>query len=252
MTVFARFLLAPLLRLAFRPTIVGRANLPKRGGVLLASNHLAFIDSVVITLVAIRPVRFMVKDDYFSRPGITGWVTKTFFRSIGAVPVHRGGGHAAQEALDAGLEVLRDGDAFSIYPEGTRSLDGRLYKGRTGVAWLALSAGVPIVPVGVRGTDEIQPAGGSRFSIRRRTVRVEFGAPMDVSGVGPATSGRARREVTDAVMREIAAITGQVEAGVLNEAPALRAAASTRPQPQAGPQPQPSAAARSTEAHEAT
>jgi len=229
MTVVARFFLAPLLRLCFRPTIVGRRNVPRRGGVLLASNHLAFLDSVVITLVAIRPVRFMVKDDYFSRPGLRGWVTKTFFRSIGAVPVHRGGGHAAQEALDAGLQVLRDGDAFSIYPEGTRSLDGRLYKGRTGVAWLALSAGVPIVPVAIRGTDELQPDGGSRFRIRPRTVRVEFGAPMDVSGIGPASSGRARREVTDAVMREIASMSGQVEAGVLNEVPALREATGSTP-----------------------
>ena len=226
-TVFARFLLVPLLHLFFRPTIVGRKNLPKRGGILIASNHLTFIDSCVITLVAIRPVRFMVKDDYFDRPGLKGWIIKTFFKSIGAVPVRRGAGHAAQDALDQGLEVLRDGDAFSIYPEGTRSRDGRLYKGRTGVAWLALNAGVPIVPVAVAGTDIIQPDGGSKFVIKRRVIRVEFGAPIDVSGFGPANSGRARRDVTDAVMREIAAMSGQELAGVLNDGPVEESAPAT-------------------------
>lgn len=219
MTVFARFLLVPLLRLFFAPTVIGRRNVPKRGGVLLASNHLAFIDSCIITLVARRPVRFMVKEEFVSHRGLGGWITKMFFRSIGAVPVRRGAGHAAQEALDQGLEVLRDGDAFSLYPEGTRSLDGRLYKGRTGVAWLALSAGVPIVPVAVRGTDELQPAGGSRFRIRRHVLRVEFGAPIEVDGFGAANSGRARRELTDAVMDAIAAMSGQEKAGVFNDGP---------------------------------
>lgn len=219
MTVFARFILSPLFRLFFAPIIVGRRNLPKRGGVVLASNHLAFLDSPIITLVARRPVRFMVKEEFVSHRGLGGWITKMFFRSIGAVPVRRGAGHAAQEALDQGLEVLRDGDAFSIYPEGTRSLDGRLYKGRTGVAWLALSAGVPIVPVAVRGTDELQPDGGSRWSIRRRVVRVEFGQPIDVSTFGPANSGRARRELTDAVMCAIAAMSGQERVDAFNDGP---------------------------------
>lgn len=218
MKFFSRLILAPLARLVFRPKVIGRGNVPKTGAVILASNHLAFIDSVVITLVARRSVSFMAKSEYFTGTGFKGWLSRSFFSGVGAVPVQRGAGQAAQEALDAGLEILNKGDAFSIYPEGTRSRDGRLYRGRTGVAWLALTAGVPVVPVGLVGTDELQPEGGG--AIRMAKVSVEFGMPMDLSQYGPATSGRARREATDAVMAQIARMTGQDLANAYNEPPA--------------------------------
>lgn len=212
-----RALLAPLARLIFRPKVIGRRNVPKTGAVILASNHLAFIDSVVITLVARRSVSFMAKSDYFTQPGLRGFLSRAFFTGVGAVPVERGVGQAAQEALDAGLEILKAGNAFSIYPEGTRSRDGRLYRGRTGVAWLALTAGVPVVPVALIGTDKLQPGGAG--PIRWARVTVEFGKSMDLRGFGPASSGRARREATDAIMAEIGRMTGQELAGVYNEPP---------------------------------
>lgn len=218
MRFLSRLLLSPLARLVFRPKVVGRRNVPKHGGVLLASNHLAFIDSIVLTLVARRSVSFMAKSAYFTGTGPKGWLQKMFFSGVGAVPVERGAGSAAQDALDAGLRVLEAGEAFSIYPEGTRSRDGRLYRGRTGVAWLALTAGVPVVPVALIGTDDMQP--GGKGPVRFAKVTVKFGAPMDLSMYGPASSGRARREATDAVMAEIQRMSGQEFAGVYNEPPA--------------------------------
>jgi 1-acyl-sn-glycerol-3-phosphate acyltransferase len=215
--VLSRLLLAPLARLIFRPRVMGRRNVPASGGVLLASNHLAFMDSVVITLVSRRSVAFMAKSEYFTGRGLKGWMMRSFFTSVGAVPVDRESSRAAQEALDAGLEVLNSGDAFSIYPEGTRSRDGRLYRGRTGVAWLALTAGVPVVPVALTGTDRLQPGGSGM--IRMARVKVEFGEAIDVSQYGPATSGRARRHATDAIMEAIQKMSGQEPAGVYNEPP---------------------------------
>jgi 1-acyl-sn-glycerol-3-phosphate acyltransferase len=217
MRFLSRLILSPLARLLFRPRVIGRKNLPKNGGVLLASNHLAFIDSIVITLVSRRSVAFMAKSTYFTGRGVRGRMQRAFFSGVGAVPVERGAGSAAQDALDAGLRVLEAGDAFSIYPEGTRSRDGRLYRGRTGVAWLALTAGVPVVPVALTGTDEMQPGGKGPIRFARVTVR--FGEPIDLSSFGPATSGRARREATDAVMAAIQRMSGQELAGVYNEPP---------------------------------
>ncbi|MCW4385458.1 1-acyl-sn-glycerol-3-phosphate acyltransferase [Salinibacterium sp. SYSU T00001] len=217
MKFLSRLLLAPLARLIFRPRVVGRRNVPKRGGVLLASNHFAFIDSVVITLVAPRSVSFMAKAEYFTGHGFRGRLSRAFFRGVGAVPVDRSSSRAAQDALDAGLDVLRAGEAFSIYPEGTRSRDGRLYRGRTGVAWLALTAGVPVVPVALAGTDRLQPGGTG--PLRPARVTVQFGEPLDLSVYGPATSGRARREATDAVMAAIHEMSGQQLAGEYNEPP---------------------------------
>jgi 1-acyl-sn-glycerol-3-phosphate acyltransferase len=218
MKFFSRVFLAPLARLIFRPRIVGRRNVPKHGGVLLASNHLAFVDSIVITLVARRSVSFMAKSEYFTGRGLKGALSRGFFSGVGAVPVERGVGEAAQNALHAGLDILAKGEAFSIYPEGTRSRDGRLYKGRTGVAWLALTAGVPVIPVALTGTEQLQP--GGRGGIKMAKVTVEFGEPLDLSVYGTADSGRARREATDAVMHAIQRMSGQEFAGVYNEPPA--------------------------------
>jgi 1-acyl-sn-glycerol-3-phosphate acyltransferase len=212
-----RVLLAPFARLLFRPRIIGRSNVPKRGPVLIASNHLSFADSIVITLVAPRSVSFLAKSDYFTGRGLRGWFSRAFFSGVGAIPVLRGAGAAAQEALNDGLEVLQRGDAFSIYPEGTRSLDGRLYKGRTGVAWLALTSGAPVVPVALTGTQNLQPVGSSVPRLAK--VTVEFGTPLDLGGHGPASSGRARRAATDEIMAAIQAMSGQELAGVYNEPP---------------------------------
>lgn len=213
----SRLTLGPLARGLFRAKIVGRKNVPKTGPVILASNHLSFIDSVVITLFAPRPVSFLAKDSYFTGKGPKGFLSRTFFRGIGAIPVTRGVGQAAQEALDAGLGLLHEGEAFAIYPEGTRSRDGRLYRGKTGVAWLALNAGVPVVPVALKGTDKVQPI-GSR-GIRLAKVTIQFGEPLYLSRHGKADSGRARRQATDEVMDAIAAMSGQERADGYNEPP---------------------------------
>lgn len=213
----SRLTLGPVARGLFRAKIVGRRNVPKKGPVLLASNHLSFIDSVVITLFAPRPVSFLAKDSYFTGKGFKGFLSRTFFTSIGAIPVKRGAGQAAQDALHAGLSLLHEGEAFAVYPEGTRSRDGRLYRGKTGVAWLALNAGVPVIPVALKGTDKVQPIGSN--GIRPAKVSIEFGAPIDLSKHGKADSGRARRHATDEVMDAIAAMSGQERAGDYNEAP---------------------------------
>jgi 1-acyl-sn-glycerol-3-phosphate acyltransferase len=210
-------IMAPVARIVFRPEIVGRENIPATGSVILASNHLSFIDSLVIPLVATRRVQFLAKSTYFTGTGFKGWVSRTFFTAIGAIGVERGAGQAAQVALDAGRAVLDAEGAFAIYPEGTRSLDGRLYKGRTGVAWLALTTGAVVVPVGLIGTQEIQPVGTKIPRIRK--VTVTFGEPLDLGHHGPATSGKARRQATDEIMAAIHKLSGQELANAYNESP---------------------------------
>ncbi|MES2171650.1 MAG: lysophospholipid acyltransferase family protein [Actinomycetota bacterium] len=224
--LLGRAFLAPLARLVFRPKIIGRTNVPKRGAVLIASNHLSFADSIVLTLVAPRSVSFLAKAEYFTGRGLRGWLSRSFFSGVGAIAVKRGAGNQAQEALNEGLEVLRAGDAFSIYPEGTRSLDGRLYRGRTGVAWLALTSGAPVVPVALSGTQNLQPV-GSRIP-RVAKVTVEFGTPLQLAHHGPASSGRARRAATDEIMAAIQAMSGQQPAGVYNEPPPANVAERVR------------------------
>ena len=238
LTTLSRSVLSPLVRVVWRPRVVGRRNVPRRGAVILASNHLSFMDSVVITLMAPRQVSFLAKNAYFTGSGLRGRASRAFFTGIGAIGVERGAGSAAQHALDLGLGKLTDGDAFAIYPEGTRSLDGRLYRGRTGVAWLALTSGAPVVPVALTGTQELQPA-GARLP-RLRKVTVEFGEPLDLSRHGEARSGRARRHATDEVMAAIQRLSGQVEAGSYNDPPApsvvARVRRAMRPDP-VGPDP---------------
>ena len=206
--LLTRTILAPVARLIYRPVIEGRENIPRKGPLLLASNHLSFIASFVIPLVAPRRVVFLAKSEYFTAPGIRGLWMRWLFTAMGAVPVQRGTqGGAAQEGLDSALEVLQRGLAFGIYPEGTRSRDGRLYRGRTGVAWLAMTAGCPVVPVALSGTQDIQPIGSRVLRIRRITVR--FGQPLDFSHLSGAKPGLARREATDAVMAAICDLSGQ-------------------------------------------
>src|SRR6476660_3195927 len=168
--------LSPIARVIWRPVIEGRENVPLTGPVILASNHLSFIDSMVIPLVAPRRVLFLAKAEYFTGTGVRGTLSRWLFTSLGSIPVERDDSSTAQTSLDAALEVLRRGEAFGIYPEGTRSRDGRLYRGRTGVAWLALTAGVPVVPVALEGTQRVQPVGSS-FP-RPARVTVAFGPPI--------------------------------------------------------------------------
>jgi 1-acyl-sn-glycerol-3-phosphate acyltransferase len=206
----------PVLRAIWRPVVEGAANVPLEGPVLLASNHLSFVDSVVIPVVAPREVVFLAKEEYFTGSGVRGWASRAWFEALGMVPVNREDTRSAIDSLDVALEVLRRGKAFGVYPEGSRSRDGRLYRGRTGVAQLALVSGAPIVPVGLVGTEHLQPVGARLPKLARVTVR--FGKPITVhgeyDGVAP---GRARRDLTDRLMREIQQLTGQSEAGVYNE-----------------------------------
>ncbi|MDA8371679.1 MAG: lysophospholipid acyltransferase family protein [Nocardiopsaceae bacterium] len=203
-------------RLLYRPVIEGRAHIPAEGPVILAANHLSVIDSFVIPLVVPRQTHFLAKSEYFTGPGVKGRLSKAAFTTLGAVPVRRGAGREALGSLEAGLRVLKDGKVFALHPEGTRSPDGRLYRGRTGVAHLALTSGAPVVPVALTGTDRIQPI-GARLP-RIRPIAVRFGAPMDFSiGYGHLKSGRARRVVTDEIMAAIQRLSGQEEAGVYNE-----------------------------------
>ena len=207
-----RFLLRPLFHVAFRMHVTGRANVPATGPVILASNHLSFIDSMVIPLSAPRRVHYLAKAEYFTGTGASGWLTRTLFTGLGAMPVERQTHRAAQEALDTALGVLRRGEGFGIYPEGTRSRDGKLARGKTGVAWLALTADCPVVPVAVAGTDKVQPV-DSRWP-RPHRVTVTFGTPLTFPEQrGMAGNGRARRVVTDRIMEAIAELSGQEKAG---------------------------------------
>jgi 1-acyl-sn-glycerol-3-phosphate acyltransferase len=206
----------PLAKVVWRPTVTGLQNVPRTGAVILASNHLSFADSLVIPIVAPRKVHFLAKSDYFRGGGVKGTLQKAWFEGMGMLPVDRDDSKAAIASLDTALSVLGRGEAFGIYPEGTRSRDGRLYRGRTGVAHLALTAGVPVVPVGLTGTERLQPV-GARFP-KVVPVTVTFGTPIQVAGRFEGVPlGRARRELTDEIMTAIQAITGQEESGIYND-----------------------------------
>ena len=210
--LIARLVLRPLFLLVFRPHVRGRENVPASGPFIIASNHLSFIDSMAIPLMSPRRVGYLAKAEYFTTPGFTGWLTKTLFTALGALPVERQTHRAAQEALDTAMTVLKAGGGFGVYPEGTRSKDGRLARGKTGVAWLALTADCPVVPVGITGTDRIQPIGARYW--RPHRFSVTFGTPLTFpEHRGQAGKGKARREVTDQIMTAVAQLTGQEKAG---------------------------------------
>ena len=172
------------LRAVWRPTVRGLEHVPRTGGVILASNHLSFVDSVVIPAVTPRKVVFLAKSDYFDGPGVKGALSKAWFEGLGMLPVDRDDTKAALTSLETAMEVLGRGEAFGIYPEGTRSRDGRLYRGRTGVAHLALTAGCPVVPVGLVGTESIQPVGSTLPRLAK--VPMQCG-PVSVSAVSMMT-----------------------------------------------------------------
>jgi 1-acyl-sn-glycerol-3-phosphate acyltransferase len=209
----------PVWKALWRPVVEGLDNIPKAGPVIVASNHLSFADSMVIPFVTPRKVAFLAKEDYFTGTGVKGTLVRAWFEGIGMVPVDRDDTKAAIASLDIALEILGRGEAFGIYPEGTRSRDGRLYRGRTGVGHLALTSGAPVVPVGLIGTEDIQPVGTNVPRLAEVTVR--FGEPLRFEGAFAGVPlGRARRQVTDAVMDAIARLSGQEQAGVYNERPA--------------------------------
>ncbi len=210
----------PAAKVVWRPVVRGLEHVPATGPVILASNHLSFADSMVIPIVVPRKVVFLAKSDYFTGSGVRGTLSRAWFEGIGMLPVDREDTAAAMSSLQTALDVLGRGEAFGIYPEGTRSRDGRLYRGRTGVAHLALTSGAPVVPVGLTDTEKLQPI-GSRLP-RLAKVTVTFGAPITVSGeYDGIAAGRARRDLTDRIMTAISGLTGQVEAGVYNDRPVL-------------------------------
>ncbi|WP_435208355.1 lysophospholipid acyltransferase family protein [Micromonospora sp. bgisy143] len=201
-------ILGPLLKLIFRPQVQGLHHVPTAGPVILASNHLSFFDSIFIPLIVSRRVTFVAKAEYFTGKGIKGWFMKMFFVGTGTIPVDRSGGQAARAALDTQLRVLRAQGVAGIYPEGTRSPDGRLYRGKTGVARLALESGAVVVPVAMLNADELQPPG--RLLPRVGQVRVRFGAPLDFSRyAGMAGDRFVERAVTDEIMYEVMELSGR-------------------------------------------
>jgi len=212
----AHAVVPPVAKLVWRPRIEGLHNIPETGPVIVASNHLSFADSMVIPIVVPRKVVFLAKEDYFTGTGVKGALVRGWFEGIGMVPVDRDDTRSAIASLDIALDVLGRGEAFGIYPEGARSRDGRLYRGRTGVAHLALTSGAPVVPVGLVGTERLQPVGATVPRLARVTVR--FGTPIDVTGRFEGVPlGRARREVTDEVMAAIHTLSGQPLADGYNE-----------------------------------
>ncbi|NES29046.1 1-acyl-sn-glycerol-3-phosphate acyltransferase [Micromonospora terminaliae] len=198
---------APTLRLAFRPHVEGLEHIPATGGAIFAGNHLSVADELLLGTVVPRHLAFWAKSEYFNGTGVKGAFSKFVLTGLGAIPVERAGGRAALSAFDAAIPVLKAGDLVAVYPEGTRSPDGRLYRGRTGAARLAVAAGVPIIPVGVTGTDKAQPIGTRVPRPGRAKITIRFGKPLDFTG--RSDDRTSLREMTDEMMAEIQKLTGQ-------------------------------------------
>jgi len=200
--------LGPILNLLFRPWVRGSENVPRKGGVVLASNHLSFVDSIFLPLKVKRPVTFLAKSDYFTGKGFKGAVIRWFFKSTGQLPIDRSGGKASEDSLNTGLGVLEKELVLGIYPEGTRSPDGKLYRGRTGIARMILEAQVPVVPVAMIDTDKVQPLGAKYPKIHR--VGVKFGQQLDFSRFAGMEGERVvLRSVTDQIVYRIRELSGQ-------------------------------------------
>ena len=205
---FMKYIVAgPIVKAVFRPWVRGMENVPKTGGAILASNHLSFADSVFLPLMMERRVSFLAKSEYFTGKGLKGRLVKLFFDATGQLPIDRSGGKASEASLNTGLEVLGKGDLLGIYPEGTRSPDAKMYRGRTGVARMVLEAGVPIIPVAMIDTEKVM-AVGSGIHIRR--IGIVFGEPLDFSRFEGMESDRfVLRSITDEIMYELHRISGQ-------------------------------------------
>jgi 1-acyl-sn-glycerol-3-phosphate acyltransferase len=215
-----RFFVGPIVKLLFRPRVTGLENVPETGPALLVSNHLAFMDSVFLPVAVPRQIVFPAKSEYFTAPGLKGRLVATFFRSVGQIPIDRSGGRASLAALNTGLEILAKGELFGIYPEGTRSPDGRLYKGKTGVARMAIVAGVPVIPVAMIDTEKMNPPGTvwPQWLVREpgrrlpRLIRpgVAIGKPLDFSRYEGMERDRfVLRSVTDEIMYALMELSGQ-------------------------------------------
>ncbi|HEY3735937.1 MAG TPA: lysophospholipid acyltransferase family protein [Jatrophihabitans sp.] len=200
--------LSPALRGVFKPEVTGFDHVPPRGPVVLAANHLSFVDEFFTPIAVRRQVTYLAKAEYFDTPGPRGWAMKAFFGSLGHVPVDRDSTRAAAASIDICVDVLSQGRAFGIYPEGTRSPDGRLYKFRTGVARVALRSGAPVVPVGLVGTREVQPPGARMW--RRAPLAVHFGPPMYFGHLADSErSSKVLREVTETIREAVQKLSGQ-------------------------------------------
>ena len=206
--ILKNFILGPLLRLLFRPWVRGMENIPANGAAILASNHLSFSDSIFLPLQSRRPVVFLAKSEYFTGKGLKGKLTKAFFKGTGQLPIDRSGGKASEASLNTGLQVLASGQVLGIYPEGTRSPDGRLYRGRTGIARMVLEAKVPVIPVAMIDTEKVQPIGRKLPRIRR--VGIIVGKPLDFSRFEGMDGDRiVLRAITDEIMYELMKLSGQ-------------------------------------------
>ncbi|BDZ37884.1 lysophospholipid acyltransferase family protein [Microbacterium suwonense] len=191
--------IGPLVKAIFRPWIVGREHIPTSGAAILASNHLSFADSIFLPLLLDRPMSFLAKSDYFTGRGLKGWATRMFMKGTGQIPIDRSGGKASEASLNTGLQILGRGDLLGIYPEGTRSPDGKLYRGRTGLARMALEAKVPVIPVVMVDTDNVMPIGTRIPKVMR--VGVVVGEPLDFSRYAGMENDRyILRSVTDEIM----------------------------------------------------
>jgi len=206
--ILKTFVLGPLLRVLFRPWVRGIENIPSSGPVILASNHLSFSDSIFLPLQSRRPVVFLAKSEYFTGKGLKGALTRWFFKSTGQLPIDRSGGKASEASLNTGLKVLSQGQVLGIYPEGTRSPDGRLYRGRTGIARMVLESKAPIIPVAMIDTEKVQPIGKRLPRIRR--IGIVVGRPLDFSRFDGMEGDRiVLRAVTDEIMYELRKLSGQ-------------------------------------------
>lgn len=208
---------ARALRLLCRPVITGLENLPQDGPVIIASNHLSFLDSVIISAFMPRRVKFIAKAEYVNSPGIKGKLMREAFEFIDIIPVTRGQQSESVAALDPAVEHLKQGNVFGIYPEGTRSRDGYLYRGHSGVAYLAYVTGAPVVPVGLIGTQRLQPPGATM--IRPAKFEMHVGEPITVAHAGEQQTGRMRKELVAQVMDTIAELSGQPRKDVYNVSP---------------------------------
>ncbi|HEY2167098.1 MAG TPA: lysophospholipid acyltransferase family protein [Jatrophihabitantaceae bacterium] len=202
-------LIGPFLRGLWRPRVEGLDNIPSDGPAILASNHLSFCDSFFMPVMVPRKVTFLAKSEYFTTPGIKGFFSRMFFAGVGQVPIDRSDADASRAALTTGVRVLREGKLLGIYPEGTRSPDGRLYRGKTGVARMALESGAVVIPCAMVNTDVIQPA-GRMFPKLRPRPGVRFGKPLDFSRYeGMAGDRFVERSMTDEIMYELMELSGQ-------------------------------------------
>jgi 1-acyl-sn-glycerol-3-phosphate acyltransferase len=206
--IIKNFILGPILQILFRPWVKGAKNVPNAGGAILASNHLSFSDSIFLPLKVRRPVTFLAKSDYFTGKGVKGALIRWFFKATGQLPIDRSGGKASEDSLNTGLGVLERGLLLGIYPEGTRSPDAKLYRGRTGIARMVLEAKVPVVPVAMIDTEKVQPIGSKYPKIRR--VGVVIGEPMDFTRFAGMEGERAvLRAVTDLIVYNIMQLSNQ-------------------------------------------